>query len=405
MSYTPPQKVLENYADVLVNFALNGGEGLKKGEVVYVMGQEVTKPLYTEVCKAVWRSGGHVIDGFFPNEAGRYGELNDMYDVASDEQLDFFPTKFYKGLSDAIDHQLMILSDTDLHALEKVDPQKILRRRKARHPFMQWRDEKENAGKFTWTLGLYGTEAAAKEALMTEEEYWEQIINACFLNEADPVARWRETEAKIKEYVAKLDNLPIEKLHVEGKDVDLWIKLGEKRRWMGGSGRNVPSFEVFTSPDWRGTEGWIRFNQPLYSYGSMIENIRLEFKDGKVVKATADTNEPVLKQMIATEHADKVGEFSMTDQRLSRITKFMANTLYDENIGGPFGNTHIAVGKSYQDCYDGDPAPVSKEEWERLGFNDSSVHTDMITTADRTVTATLTDGSEKVIYKNGQFRL
>ncbi len=405
MSYTPPQHILENYAKVLVNFALNSGQGLKNGEVVYVMGHEISKPLYREVCKAVWRSGGHVIDGFFPDEAGRYGELNEVFALASDAQLDFFPAKYYKGLTEDIDHQLMILSDYDLHALEKVNPQKILRRRKARHPFMQWRDEKENAGKFTWTLAQYGTPASAIEAGLSEEEYWDQISNACYLNEADPVARWKETEAEIKEVVGKLNGLEIEKVHVEGEDVDLWVRIGENRAWMGGSGRNIPSFEVFTSPDWRGTEGWIRFNQPLYNYGSMIENIRLEFKDGKVAKATADTNEPVLKQMIATENADKVGEFSMTDRRLSRITKFMANTLYDENMGGPFGNTHIAVGKSYQDCYAGDPSGVSKEEWERLGYNESSVHTDMITTADRTVTAVLKDGTQKVIYNDGQFTL
>ncbi len=404
MSYTPLQTILENYAKVLVNFALNGGEGLKKGEVVYVMGHEVGKPLYMEVCKAVWRSGGHVIDGFFPDEAGRYGGLNDIYELASNDQLDFFPAKYYKGLTEAMDHQLMILSDTDLHALEKVDPEKVLRRGKARQPYMQWRDDKENAGKFTWTLALYGTKAAAGEAGLSEEEYWDQIITACFLDEADPVAKWKQTEAEIKSVVAKLNALEIEKVHVVGEDVDLHVKIGAQRLWAGGSGRNIPSFEVFTSPDWRGVEGWIRFDVPLYAYGSMVEGIRLAFKEGKVVEATAKTNEAVLKQMIATENADKVGEFSMTDRRLSRITKFMANTLYDENIGGPFGNSHIAVGKAYHgNCFAGDSATMSKEDWAKLGYNDSSVHTDMFTTTDRTVTATLKDGSQQVIYKDGQF--
>jgi aminopeptidase len=124
-----------------------------------------------------------------------------------------------------------------------------------------------------------------------------------------------------------------------------------------------------------------------------------------VVAATATKNEDVITKMIATENADKVGEFSLTDSRHSRITKFMANTLFDENTGGPFGNTHIALGASYHDCYDGDMGNVSKEEWARLGFNDSSVHTDMFSTTDRTVTATLTDGSTKVIYRDGQFQL
>ena len=83
----------------------------------------------------------------------------------------------------------------------------------------------------------------------------------------------------------------------------------------------------------------------------------------------------------------------------------MAQTLYDENVGGPFGNTHIALGRAYQDAYDGDPGTLKPEDWERLGFNNSSVHTDVVSTTERTVTATLADGSERVIYRDGEFAL
>ena len=203
----------------------------------------------------------------------------------------------------------------------------------------------------------------------------------------------------------KLNALPIEKLHVKGSDADLWIHLGEKRQWMCGSGRNIPSFEHFTSPDWRGTNGWIRFNQPLYRYGVHITGVELWFKNGRVVKAKAKKNEKVLKQMIATKNADKIGEYSLTDKRLSRITRFMAETLFDENMGGANGNTHLALGKSYQDCCIEDPGELSLKDWEDLGFNDSSVHTDIISTAPRTVTAHLKGGATKVIYKNGMFRV
>ena len=71
------------------------------------------------------------------------------------------------------------------------------------------------------------------------------------------------------------------KLRVFVSDVDLKINMGEKRQWVGGSGRNMPSFEIFTSPDWPGAEGWAKFNQPLYSYGNLVKGIELEFKDGK----------------------------------------------------------------------------------------------------------------------------
>jgi aminopeptidase len=245
----------------------------------------------------------------------------------------------------------------------------------------------------------------AAEAGLSEEKYWQQIIDACFLDDPDPISRWREVSGQITDYVARLDALDAARVHVVGEDVDLQISLGERRKWVGGSGRNIPSFEIFTSPDWRGTEGWIAFNQPLYRYGNLVSGIRLEFKDGLVVSATADRNEEVLKEMVATEGADKVGEFSLTDRRFSRITKFMAETLYDENVGGPFGNTHIALGKSYHDAFAGDPASVSEAEWDQWGFNNSTVHTDIVSTSDRTVTATLRDGSEVVIYSDGQFQL
>jgi aminopeptidase len=405
MTYHPPQEILERYASVLVDFALGGGRGIREGEIVRVVAHEAAKPLYRELCRAVWRSGGHLIGGYLPNDDADCNLSRDFYEIASDEQLDHFSERYYRGLVDEMDHQIGVLSDTDLHALEGVEPSRIMRTGKAMKPLMDWRTQKENAGNFTWTLALYGTAAMAAEAQLSEEEYWEQIIAACFLDEEDPIARWREVTGQLNEYVEKLNALPVERLHIEGEDVDLWITLGERRQWVGGSGRNIPSFEIFTSPDWRGTEGWIRFNQPLYRYGSLVTGIRLEFEGGRVVKSEADRNLEVLREMIATENADKVGEFSLTDGRFSRITKFMAETLYDENVGGPFGNTHIALGKSYHDCYDGDPASVTVDGWEELGFNESSVHTDIVSTSDRVVTAHLRGGGEQVIYSGGQYQV
>jgi aminopeptidase len=310
-----------------------------------------------------------------------------------------------RGLVDEMDHQVAIIADSDPHALDSVDPGRIMRRGEAMRPLLDWRAEKENAGRFSWTLGLYGTPAMASEAGMEPEEYWEQIIHACFLDEADPVARWREIGRRLDETRERLDALDIEHVHIEGEDVDLRVSVGERRRWLGGRGRNIPSFEIFTSPDWRGTEGWIHCNQPLYRYGNIVRGIRLEFADGRVSSASAEENERVLTEMIATEGADRIGEFSLTDRRFSRINRFMAQTLYDENVGGEFGNTHIAVGRSYQDAYAGDPTQLDSEQWDALGFNSSSVHTDIVSTTDRVVTARLRSGAERVIYSDGEFQL
>jgi aminopeptidase len=405
MAYVPPPEILERYASILIDFALGGGRGVQQGEVVRVVAPESAKPLYAALNRAVWRAGGHVIGSYQPDDDHVANLSRDFYELARAEQLEHFPAHYTRGLIDEIDHQVTVIAPSDPRALDGADPARIMRRGEAMRPLLDWRGEKENAGRFTWTLGLYGTSGMAGEAGMELEEYWEQIVHACFLDDEDPVARWREIGQRLDDTRQRLDALRIERLHIEGEDVDLWVSVGEQRRWLGGRGRNIPSFELFTSPDWRGTEGWIYCNQPLYRYGNLVEGIRLEFVDGRVTKASAESNEQILKEMIATEGADRVGEFSLTDRRFSRITRFMAQTLYDENVGGTFGNTHIAVGRSYQDAFDGDPALVSDEEWQRLGFNNSSVHTDIVSTTERVVTATLPGGEQRVIYRDGQFQL
>ena len=405
MPYTPPQEVLERYARVLVDFALGGGDGIKPGDVVRIAAPECARPLYVELNRAVWRAGGHVLSAYQPDEDAGANLARDFFELAGEQQLDYFPARYMRGLVDEMDHQVSVIATTDPRALDSVDPALIMRRGEAMRRLLDWRGEKENEGRFTWTLGLYGTEAMAAEAGLDAEQYWEQIIHACFLDSEDPLAHWREVGERLESTRARLDELQIERVQVTGPDVDLRVELGEDRRWLGGRGRNIPSFEIFTSPDWRGTEGWIYCDQPLYRYGNLVRGIRLEFTGGRVSGASAEENERVLKEMIATEGADRIGEFSLTDRRFSRITRFMAQTLYDENVGGEWGNTHIALGRAYQDAYVGDPGTLKPDDWERLGFNNSSVHTDVVSTARRTVTATLRDGSERVIYRDGEFVL
>ncbi len=361
---------------------------------------ECAKPLLISLRRAVLKAGGNPLIHYSPDDIER-----EFYDLASDEQLTFFPAKYLKGRIDEIDHVVVILAETDKHELVGVDPKKIMTRHKSFKPYMEWRDKKENEGKFTWTLALYGTEAMAKEVKLSLEEYWQQIINACYLDVDDPKKKWQDLTSEIERVKDKLNELPIDKLHVKAENTDLIVGIGKQRKWMGGSGRNIPSFEIFISPDYRRTEGHIQFTEPLYVYGNLIENVYLEFKDGKVTKSTASKGEDVLKEMIATKNANQIGEYSLTDARVSRITKFMGETLFDENVGGKYGNTHLALGKAYHDSFTGDPATVTKEQWEEMGYNDSSVHTDIVATSNREVTAYLEDGSTKVIYKVGQFQV
>ena len=318
MPYTPPQEILERYASVLVDFALGGGSGVQPGETVRVVAPESAKPLYAALNRAVWRAGANVIGGYVPDDDHQVNLGRDFYEIASDAQLDNFPGAYMRGLVEEMDHQVSVIAPSDPRSLDAVDPTRIMRHGEALRPLLDWRGEKENAGRFSWTLGMYGTPGMAAEAGMTVEEYWEQIVHACFLDSEEPLERWREVGRRLDETREWLDSLDIERVHVQGEDADLWVSIGEKRRWLGGRGRNIPSFELFTSPDWRGTQGWIYCNQPLYRYGNLVRGVRLEFSDGRVTKASAEENERVLSEMIATEGADRVQAFPpLTDRRFS----------------------------------------------------------------------------------------
>ncbi len=398
--YAPDATILAKYADLLVKFALNSGRGVKKGDVVQVNLPDVSKPLYVELMRAILECGGHPKMQLLATDVQKQ-----FFDHASDDQLAFFPEAYKRAEADLIDHQISIIAESDPRELSSVEPDRVFRALDARRKFRDWLFEKENQGKFTWTLGLYGTDAMAREAGMSTEEYWNEIIHACYLDTPDPVAEWRKIQKEQERLKKVLNAMQIQKLHVEAERIDLWIGVGADRQWLGGSGRNIPSYELFVSPDWRGTEGTIFFNQPLYRYGNILRNITLRFEKGIVVEAKAEEGQAVLESMIRRENADKVGEFSLTDKRFSRITKFMANTLYDENVGGEFGNTHVALGTAYKESFTGDLANTTKEEFARRGFNESPEHTDIISTEDRTVTAFCGDGTEKVIFRDGIFTI
>jgi len=198
--------------------------------------------------------------------------------------------------------------------------------------------------------------------------------------------------------------MTLERLHVESDHMDLEITPGERRRWVGITGHNIPSFELFLSPDWRGTRGTYYADQPSYRNGNYVEKVKLTFERGKTIRSEAAKGGDFLAKQIALDPgAARVGEFSLTDKRFSKIDRFMANTLFDENYGGKHGNCHLALGSSYSDTYAGNASLLTKDRKRRLGFNDSALHWDLVNTENKTVTAYLRGGKKTVIYEKGMF--
>lgn len=407
-SYTPPEDILQKYAQLLVHFGLQtrAGKKLKKGSVVQFDVPEVAGPLYFHLQNEILKAGYHPLGILEPSETKEHNFSEAFFTHANSSQRKFFPAEYVKARIDLIDGRIGIIADTLPDALKNVPAKQVSEKMQSRKKAKEWYFEKIDDGKLCWTLGLYGTDAIAKEAGMSLKAYWQQIIRACYLDSPDPVKEWIRINKEVQTTAKKLSALKIDSVHITGPDVDLTIGLGANRAWRAGGGNNIPSYEVFTSPDYRRVNGWIRFNQPLYNkFGTLITGVELTFKDGVCVKSNAKTSEDSLKQILKTPGGNRLGEFSLTDGRLSRITKFMANTLYDENVGGKYGNTHIAIGSAYRDCFQGKDRPKDARGWDALGYNDSIVHEDIVSTTRRMVVATLTNGKEVTIYKDGKFTL
>ena len=266
-------------------------------------------------------------------------------------------------------------------------------------------EKREQTGDFGWTLCVYPTKALAESAKLSMDEFKAQVIKACFLDDENPPARWAEIFTQAEKVKAWLNGLAIEHLRVQTENTDLTVVPGKDRRWLGVSGHNIPSFEIFLSPDWRGTEGVYYADQPSFRSGNFVEGVRLTFEKGVATKVEARTGEDfVQKQLTLDEGASRLGEFSLTDRRFSKINAFMANTLFDENFGGEQGNCHVAVGASYADTFAGEQSTLDEAMKKELGFNDSALHWDLVNTEQKTVTATLKGGEELVIYRDGEFQ-
>jgi aminopeptidase len=219
------------------------------------------------------------------------------------------------------------------------------------------------------------------------------------------VVKWQGIYKKAQLIKQWLNHLPVAGLHVESENVDLHISLGENRKWVGISGRNIPSFEIFVSPDWRGTRGTYYADQPSYRSGNYVKGVRLEFEKGRLSKIGAVKGQNFVRQQLKMDKgAGRLGEFSLTDKRFSRINTFMANTLFDENYGGKYGNCHIALGSSYSNTYAGNPLDLTKQMKRKLGFNQSALHWDFINTEKKRVSAYLKSGKKVTIYENGRFK-
>jgi aminopeptidase len=394
--------LLERYAKVLFwGLQTARHTEFSKEDIILVRYDLPGRDLASVVFKEILQKGMYPLQRITMAPSMEYS----FYLLGEENQLSFIPPG-EKELFNHLNGLISILAPESLTHLRDVDPAKIGKSLLARKKLRDILDERENKGYFSWTLCLMPSDELAKNAGLTIEEYTNQIIKACYLDHEEPEKKWQEiydSALQIKEF---LNSLEIETLHLESENCDLIVTPGKDRRWVGISGHNIPSFEIFTSPDWRGTEGRFYMDQPSFRSGNLVKGLRLVFKEGQVVDFSADEGEEFVKKQIEIdENACKIGEFSLTDKRFSRINKFMAHTLYDENFGGNNGNCHIALGASYSETYIHGGDKLTKQLKKELGFNDSALHWDLVNTEPKRVTALLKGGGKRIIYEDGMFKL
>jgi len=391
---------LERYADVLLwGLKTARAERFRKGDVVLIRYDLAALPLAEVLYPRLLEEGFNTVPRMSITERME----KDYYRLSDQSQL-VFKVPGEQEFVSSLNGSISLRAPSSITHLSSIDPAKIGKAIVSRKYLSDILDAREAAGAFGWTLCMYPTEELSKHAGMSLDEYTDQIVRACFLGRKHPVTHWKEIYKEAQSIKKWLNSMKVKFYHVESESIDLEIFPGARRKWIGISGHNIPSFELFLSPDWRGTSGIYYADQPSYRSGNYTKGVRLEFRNGSAVEIDAEEGrEFVQKQLSMDEGANRVGEFSLTDKRFSKIDRYMANTLFDENYGGKNGNCHIAVGASYSDTYDGNAAELTRDKKARLGFNDSALHWDLVNTQDKKVTAHLEDGGIKTIYEKGIF--
>jgi aminopeptidase len=395
------EKLLERYAEVLI-WGLNTArkKRYKKGEIVQVRFDFQAIRLAEILQRKLIEKGIHPVlrSGLTPDmEKNFYG--------LSDKQQLTFLAPGDRELCEHLNGSIYLYSPVSLTHLREVDPKRIAVATVARKVLKDILDRRDSEGTFGWTLCMMPTVELARQAKLTAAQYEKQVARACYLDSDDPVREWEAIYGEVSGIKKWLNGMKVAFYHVEGNNVDLKITPGQHRNWVGISGHNIPSFEIFLSPDWRGTEGRYYANMPSFRSGNYVAGVVLDFHKGIGSVVRADEGEEFTrKQIVMDEGASRIGEFSLTDRRFSRIDRFMANILYDENFGGKYGNCHIAFGSSYADTYSKNPADLTPAMKRDLGFNDSALHWDLVNTEPKTVTARLATGKRVVVYDNGVFK-
>jgi aminopeptidase len=370
-----------DYAARYADLAVRVGCNLAEGQKLVVFGEPEHATLVRAVAEAGWRAGAGDVDCFYVDEHVR--RLHALH--AAEELLDRTPPWLATARLGAEGAALvMTFGDADPELFSDVDPSRAARAEPT--------EAKEIGRDLTLRLAMAWTVIACPTAGWAQslfgtpdtDRLWAEIARVTRLDDPDPVDAWRRHIARLRERAALLDEHRFAALHFRGPDTDLRIGLLRSARWLSGQSRtswgqdhvvNLPTEEVFTTPDRLSAEGTVRLTAPLYWFGSRVEGGRLRFARGEVVEVSADHGEEFLRSKVAADAgASRLGEVALVDvdSAVGQRGILFRNLLLDENA-----SSHIAIGAGYTDPIDG-AAAMDDEQRLEAGVNVSTIHIDLM---------------------------
>ena len=408
----------QQYANLLVEFGLN----LQPGQSVRISADLVHAPLVRLVAETAYRMGApyvHVEWIYTPVTRARLK-------FSTPEQLDYFPEYEVTRHQQMLDEtwvRLALVGDEFPDLLNDVDPAAMRTVAVTRSQKLKFYTQAMMANRMQWCVAAAPTPAwAAKvfpdlapdEAI---ERLWALILGTCRADQSDPVAAWQRHDATLKRVAQYLMDHQVRKLHFldstpgpDGKPAtDLTIGLTSRPQWLGGSASrtdglkffpNMPTEEVFTTPDNRVADGYVRLSRPAFPFSREVNGATFRFADGQVVDYDATDGKEVLDQFFALDGTRRLGEVALVDVRspVGQANVVFYEILFDENAA-----CHIAFGEAYPDAVEGGTS-MSADELAALGVNKADAHLDvMLGTPTLQVTGHCADGSTVPIMAQGQF--
>jgi aminopeptidase len=364
---------VERYAELAVRVGANVAEG----QLVFVRGADVTHaPLARALARAAYAVGARYVDvSYFDQHARRA-----MIESADDDVLEWSPPWVVERYRAVLGERAALLSttgDPEPELLQDLDGERVGRARPKEALEIQMRAFREGAN--NWSGLAYPTEGWARQVFGEPdvERLWEAVAFCTRLDEPDPTAAWNEHMTRLERRAGALNALDLDAVRFRGPGTDLTIGLMDRSRFAAARfetawGRayvpNMPTEEVFTTPDARRTEGTVRSTEPLALAGQIVRGLELRFEGGRIVDVQAEAGgELVRGQLESDDNAHYLGELALVDgtSRVGQTGLTFFDTLYDENA-----TCHIAYGFGIPQGVEGEPGGD--------GFNFSTVHTDFM---------------------------